>query len=153
MLRQNRSEGSSTSRSFAKTALLRTRRKTFQFSDEQFARHIFFTEPLFLIPSVQTEVQESGSTRGAILFSKEPHFFHAARPSPFASEAAREVGFARGPRHSFRGNHFSSFLPAEISCPETRADRIAGNHCTFFEGTTFPPSFRPRLAQQEATTL
>ena len=74
MLRQNRSEGSSTSRSFAKTALLRARRKTFQFSDEQCARYIFFTEPLFLIPSVQTEVQESGSTRGAILFSKEPLF-------------------------------------------------------------------------------
>src|ERR1035438_4494267 len=74
MLRQNRFEGSSTSRSFAKTALLRARRKTFQFSDEQFARHIFFTEPLFLIPSVQTEVQESGPTRGAILFSKEPLF-------------------------------------------------------------------------------
>src|SRR5580704_2097720 len=125
MLRQNHSGGSSTSRSFAKTALLRARRKTFQFSDEQFARHIFFTEPLFLIPSVQTEVVE----------------------------AAREVGFARGPRHSFRGNHFSSFLPAEIGCPETPADRIARNHCTFFEGTTFPPSFRPRLAQQEATTL
>jgi hypothetical protein len=69
MLRQNRSEGSSTSRSFAKTALLRARRKTFQFSDEQFARYIFFTEPLFLIPSVQTGVQESGPTRGALLFS------------------------------------------------------------------------------------
>src|SRR5208283_3508004 len=74
MLRQNHSGGSSTFRSFAKTALLRVRRKTFQFSDEQFARHIFFTEPLFLIPSVQTEVQESGPTRGAILFSKEPLF-------------------------------------------------------------------------------
>src|SRR5580692_2421279 len=111
MLRQNRSEGSSTSRSFAKTALLRARRKTFQFSDEQFARHIFFREPLFLIPSVQTEVQESGSTRGAILFSKEPVFRMPARPSPFALEATGEIGFARGPPHSFRGNHFSSFLP------------------------------------------
>ena len=176
MLRQNRSEGSSTSRSFAKTALLRARRKTFQFSDEQFARYIFFTEPLFLIPSVQTEVQESGPTRGAILFSKEPLFlmpsvrassrsrlaecifskepvFLMPPAEPVRLEAAREVGFARGPPHSFRGNHFSSFLPVEIGCPETPADRLAGNHCTFFEGTTFPPSFRPRLAQQEARTL
>src|ERR1017187_3412928 len=112
MLRQNRSEGSSTSRSFAKTALLRTRRKTFQFSDERFARHIFFTEPLFLIPSVQTEVQESGPTRGAILFSKEPLFL-------------MPPGRARSPRGSG----------------------------TLFEGTTFPPSLRPRLAEQEATTL
>src|ERR1700692_1713264 len=74
MLRQNRAEVSSTSRSFAKTVQLRARRKTFQFSDEQFARHIFFTEPLFLIPSVQTEVQESGSAGDAIFFSKEPLF-------------------------------------------------------------------------------
>ena len=136
MLRQNRSEGSSTCRSFAKTALLRARRKTFQFSDEQFARHIFFTEPLFLIPSVQTEVQESGPTRGAILFRRN-HFSSCRPAEPVRREAAREVGLARGPRHSFRGNHFSSFLPAEIGCPETRADRIAGNHCTFLEGTTF----------------
>ena len=152
MLRQNRFEGSSTSRSFAKTALLRAPRKTFQFSDEQFARHIFFTEPLFLIPSVQTEVHESGSTRGAILFSKEPLFLMppGRARSPRGSQGSR---VRKGPRHSFRGNHFSSFLPAEIGCPETPADRIAGNHCTFFEGTTFPPSFRPRLVQQEATTL
>src|ERR1700730_5345703 len=153
MLRQNRSEGSSTSRSFAKTALLRARRKTFQFSDEQFARHIFFTEPLFLIPSVQTEVQESGSTRGAILFSKEPLFLvppGRARP-PRGSQGSR---VRKGTAALFSRNHFSSFLPrAEIGCPETPADRIAGNHCTFFEGTTFPPSFRPRLAQQQAKTL
>src|SRR5580700_9314400 len=123
MLRQNRSEGSSTSRSFAKTALLRARRKTFQFSDEQFARHIFFTEPLFLIPSVQSEVQESGSTRGTIFFSKEPLFLmppgraRSLRGQPGKSGSQGDRG------SSFRGDHFSSFLPAEISCPETRADR------------------------------
>src|ERR1700676_2900153 len=91
MLRQNRSEGSSTSRCFAKTALLRVRRKTFQFSDEQFARHIFFTEPLFPIPSVQTEVHESGSTRGAILFSKEPLFLMppGRARSPRGSQGSR----------------------------------------------------------------
>src|SRR5260370_845129 len=74
MLRRNHSGGSSTSRSFAKTALLPTLRKTFQFSDEQCPWYIFFTEPLFLIPSVQTEIQESGTPAGAILFSKEPLF-------------------------------------------------------------------------------
>ena len=91
MLRQNRSEGSSTSPSFAKTALSRARRKTFQFSDEQFTRHIFITEPLFLIPSVQTEVQESGSIRGAILFSKEPLFLMppGRARSPRGSQGSR----------------------------------------------------------------
>ena len=53
-------------------------------------------EPLFLIPTVQTEVQESGPNRGAILFSKEPVFLMPARPSPFALEAAREIGFRKG---------------------------------------------------------
>src|SRR6266481_6640567 len=105
MLRQNRSEVSSTSRSFAKTGLLQARRKTFQFSDEQFARHIFFTEPLFLIPSVQTEVQESGPKRGAILFSKEPLFLMPPGRA-VRVEAAREIGFATGPPHSFEGTTF-----------------------------------------------
>src|SRR5260370_29772331 len=110
MLRRNHSGGSSTSRSFAKTALLPTLRKTFQFSDEQCPWYIFFTEPLFLIPSVQTEIQESGTPAVAILFSKEPVFLIPARPSPFALEAAREIRFARGPPHSFRGNHFPASL-------------------------------------------
>jgi hypothetical protein len=152
MLRQNRSEGSSTSRSFAKTALLRARRKTFQFSDEQFARYIFFTEPLFLIPSFRRRSRSQAPPEVRYFFRRN-HFSSCRPAEPVRREAASEVGFARGPRHSFRGNHFSSFLPAEIGCPETPADRIAGNHCTFFEGTTFPPSFRPRLAQQEARTL
>ena len=152
MLRQNRSEGSATSRSFAKTALLRARRKTFQFSGEECLRYIFLTEPLFPIPSVQTDVQESGPPEAPYFFRRN-HFSSCRPAEPVRREAAREVGFARGPRHSFRGNHFSSFLPAEIGCPETPADRIAGNQCTFFEGTTFPPSFRATLAQQEATTL
>src|SRR5260370_11885398 len=135
MLRQNRSEGSSTSRSLAKTALLPALRKTFQFSDEQCPWYIFFTEPLFLIPSFQTEVQASGPTKGAILFSKEPLFLMPARPSPFASrEAAMETGLAMGPPHSFRGNHFSPFLPVEIGCPATPADRLAENHCPLCAG-------------------
>ena len=182
MLRQNRSEGSSTSRSFAKTALLRARRKTFQFSDEQCARYIFFTEPLFLIPFCSDRVQESRPARANLFggtsfphapggsdwhprklggkarqsrytFFRRNHFSSCRPAEPVRLEAAREIGFARGPPHSFRGNHFSSFLPAEIGCPGTPADRLAENHCTFFEGTTFPPSFRPRLAQQEARTL
>src|SRR5438132_9892130 len=124
MLRQNRSEGSSTSRSFAKTALLRARRKTFQFIDEQFAWHIFFTEPLFLIPSVQTEVQESGPTRGAILFSKEPLFLMPPGRARSPRGSQGKSG-SQGDRGTFRGNHFSSFLPAEIGCPEAPADRIA----------------------------
>src|SRR6266852_7673108 len=140
MLRQNRSEGSSTSRSFAKTALLRARRKTFQFSDEQFARHILITEPLFLIPSVQTEVQESGSTRGAILFSKEPLFLMppGRAGSPRGSQGSRvRKGTAR---HSFRGNHFSSFLPAETGAAGSNDIGLTGDRRSFFAGTTFPHS-------------
>src|ERR1700693_2471137 len=82
MLRQNRSEGSSTSRSFAKTALLRARRKTYQFSDEQCPWYIFFTEPLFLIPSVQTEIQESGPTSRCHTFFEGTSFPHARPAEP-----------------------------------------------------------------------
>src|SRR5712664_2441519 len=132
MLRQNRSEGSSTSRSFAKTALLRARRKTFQFSDEQCPQYIFMTEPLFLIPNVPAEVQESGPTRGVILFSKEPLFLmppgRARSPRGNQGNRVRKAG----PPHYFRGNHFSSFLPAEIGCRAPPADRLAENHCTCF---------------------
>ena len=166
MLRQNRSEGSSTSRSFAKTALLRARRKTFQFSDEQFARHIFFTEPLFLIPSVQTEVQESGP-RCHTFF--EGTTFPHARPRPIVPglpEKASRSGRRESLHVSLRGNHFSSFLSVEIDIQRNRgspgifaifsreplfllpsgqdwrarskkADR---DRRTFFAGTTFPHS-------------
>jgi len=79
MLRQNRSEGSSTSRSFAKTALLRVRRKTFYFSDEQCPWYILFTEPLFLIPSDQTEIQESGATSGGHTFFEGTSFLMPGR--------------------------------------------------------------------------
>ena len=144
MLRQNRSEGSSTSRSFAKTALLRARRKTFQFSDEQFARHIFFTEPLFLIPSVQTGVQESGAARGAILFSKEPLFLMPLRPRPVRLEAARKSGSRGDRRTSFEGTTFPRSFPLRSVAPgnASRSDRRESLH-SFLEGTTFPPSFRP----------
>src|ERR1700680_553635 len=153
MLRQNRSEGSSTSRSFAKTALLRARRKTFQFSDEQFARHIFFTEPLFLIPSVQTEVHESGSTRGVILFSKEPLFLMppGRARSPRGSQGSR---VRKGTAATlFEGTTFPRSFP--LRSVAQKRQQIGSPRITarFFEGTTFPPSFRPRLAQQEARTL
>src|SRR6266446_6700592 len=118
MLRQNHSEGSSTSRSFAKTALLPALRKTFQFSDEQCPRYIFFTEPLFLIPSVQTEIQEPGPTSRCHTFFEGTSFPHARPAEPVRVEAAREIGFARLDRR------------------------------TIFEGTTFPRSFRLRSVAQ-----
>src|ERR1700720_3560457 len=141
MLRQNRSEGSSTSRSFAKTALLRTRRKTFQFSDERFARHIFFTEPLFLIPSVQTEVQESGSTIGAILFSKEPLFL---MPPGRARSPKRQPGKSgsQGDRGTlFEGTTLPRSFPLRSVAQKRQQIGSPGINFPFFEGTTFPPSF------------
>src|SRR6266849_3569782 len=78
-----------------------------------------------LTPLLRLNSRSQAPPAGAILFSKEPLFLMPARPSPFALEAAREIGFARGPPHSFRGNHFSSFLPAEIGCAATPADRLA----------------------------
>ena len=153
MLRQNRSEGSSTSRSFAKTALLRARRKTFQFSDEQFAPHIFFTEPLFLIPSVQTEVQESGSTRGAILFSKEPLFLipPGRARSPRGSQGKSGSQGDRGTL--FEGTTFPRSFPLRSVAQKRQQIGSPGIIARFLREPLFLLSFRPRLAQQEATTL
>src|ERR1700688_755973 len=44
--------------------------------------YIFFTEPLFLIPSVQTEVQESGSTSRCHTFFEGTSFPHARPAEP-----------------------------------------------------------------------
>src|ERR1700674_4191276 len=152
MLRQNRSEGSSTSRASPKLPCYGLVGRPFHSSMNNLPgtfslRNHFSSSPRFLPRSMSQAPPE------VRYFFRRNHVSSCRPAEPVRLEAAREVGFARGPRHSFRGNHFSSFLPAEIGCPETPADRIAGNHCTFFEGTTFPPSFRPRLAQQEATTL
>ena len=74
MLRQNRSEGSSTSRSFAKTASLRARRKTFQFSDEQFASAHFLYGTTFPHPLCSDRGPGVRLNLRCILFSKEPLF-------------------------------------------------------------------------------
>jgi hypothetical protein len=159
MLRQNRSEGSSTSRSFAKTALLRARRKTFQFSDEQCPRYIFLTEPLFLIPSVRTEAQNQAH-RVATLFSREPLFLMPVRSSPShrGSLANRVPGKASRSALreslcvSLRGNHFSSFLPAATDIQRS-SDRACRRLRTFCQGTAFPQSFRPRLLSRKPEDL
>jgi hypothetical protein len=77
-------------------------------------------------------------------FSKEPVFLMPARTSPLALEA--EIGVRKGTAALFSREPLFLVLPPEIGCPATPADRITGNHYTFFEGTTFPPSFRPKLA-------
>ena len=110
------------------------------------------TEPLFLIPSVPAEVQESIPTRGAILFRRN-HFSSCRPAEPVRVEAAREIGFATGPLRSFEGTTFPrSFRLRSVAHQrqQTGSPRITAR---FFGGTTFPPSFRPRLAQQEARTL
>src|SRR6266436_1129993 len=125
MLRQNRSEGSSTSRSFAKTALLRARRKIFQFSDEQCPWYIFFTEPLFLIPSVQTEIQESGPTSRCHTFFEGTSFPHARPAEPVRPRGSQGNRVRKGTAALFRGNHFPPFLPVEIGRQATSSDRLA----------------------------
>src|SRR5260370_12335539 len=94
-------------------------------------RNHFSSSPLFR-PKSRSQTPPAG----AILFSKEPVFLMPARPSPFALEAAREIGFARRPPHSFRGNHFSSFLPVDIGCLATPADRLRIT-ARFFEEPLF----------------
>jgi hypothetical protein len=126
MLRQDHSEGSSTSRSFAKTVLLWARRKTFQFSTEQRPRYIFFGEPLFLMP-----VRPSPSHRDS-----------------FANRVARQSQQIGSPRvvarFSFEGTTFPpSFRPRLIS--RETGIKLAGGSALFFQGTAFPQSFRPRL--------
>src|ERR1700737_2510508 len=111
MLRQNRSEGSSTSRSFAKTALLRARRKTFQFSDEQFARHIFLYGTTFPHPLCSDRGPGVRLHQRCDTFFEGTTFPYAARPSPFAERQPGKSGSQGDRGDSFRGNHFSSFLP------------------------------------------
>lgn len=122
-------------------------------------RHIFFTEPLFLIPSVQTEVQESGSTRGAYFFRRNQ--FSSCRPAePVRLEAVSRTGCPgkpadRSPRVVARfisGNHFSSFLPASTDI-QRNGDRACGRLRTFCQGTAFPQSFRPRLLSGKPAAL
>src|SRR6202023_2321112 len=140
MLRQNRSEGSSTSRSFAKTALLRARRKTLQFSDEQFARHIFSLRNHFSSFPLFRPRSRSQAPPEVRYFFRRNHFSSCRPAEPVRLEAAREVGFASGPRHSFRGNHFSSFLPSETGAAGSNDIGLTGDRRSFFAGTTFPHS-------------
>src|ERR1700724_1545466 len=127
MLRQNRSEGSSTSRSFAKPALFPALRKTFQFSYEQCPRYIFMAEPLFLIPSVPAEVQESGPYQRCHTFFGRNHFSSCRPPAePVRLEATREIGFARLDRHTiFEGTTFPRSFRLRSVCPAPPADRLA----------------------------
>jgi hypothetical protein len=142
MLRQNRSEGSSTSRSFAKPALFPALRKTFQFSDEQCPRYIFMAEPLFLIPSVPAEVQESGPHQRCHTFFGRNHFSSCRPPvEPVRLEGNQGNRVRKaGPPHYFRGNHFSSFLPAETGAAGSTDIGRRGDRRMFFAGTTFPHS-------------
>src|SRR6266478_5668016 len=62
-----------------------------------------------------------------------------------ASRSARRESL----RVSFRGNHFSSFLPAATDIQRNR-DRACRRLRTFCQGTVFPQSFRPETVIQEA---
>jgi hypothetical protein len=143
MLRQNRSEGSSTSRSFAKTALLRARRKTFQFSDEHAhgtfsLRNHFSSFPRF-------------RPRPRIRLTRSPHCFRGNHFSSCPSGRARRIetvsqsGCPTKPADRlaesrcaflFRGNHFPSFLPAATDIQRNR-DQACRRLRTLFPGNRF----------------
>src|SRR5580693_4647312 len=72
-------------------------------------RNHFSSSPLFRPRSMSQALPE------VRYFFRRNHFSSCRPAEPVRLEAAREVGFARGPRHSFRGNHFSSFLPADTA--------------------------------------
>src|SRR6202051_197973 len=148
MLSQNRSEGSSTSRASPKLPCYglvgRPSNSAMNNLPGTFSlRNHFSSFPLF---RPRSRSQAPPEVR---YFFRRNHFSSCRPAEPVRLEAARKSGSQGDRGHSFRGNHFSSFLPAEIGCPETPADRIAGNHCTVFGGTTFPPSFQPRLARRK----
>src|SRR6202011_1091641 len=83
--------------------------------------------------------------------------FHGGTTFPHSLCSGRGPGVRPPPEmpYFFRRNHFSSCRPAEpVRLEATREIGFARlDRHTIFEGTTFPPSFRPRLAQQEARTL
>src|SRR5258708_6726059 len=122
MLRQNHSEGSSTSRVFAKTVLLRARRKTFQFSTEQRPRYIFFAEPLFLIPSVQTEAQNQARGRHTIF--RGNHFSSCPSGRARRIETVSQTGCPTKPADRLGGRRFAVFFPGNqlSSFPSAAAD-------------------------------
>jgi len=143
MLRQNHSASLSTSRSRAKTAMSRpsgrpSNSATKNASGSFSLRNHFSSFHLFRPTS------RSQAPPEAPYFFRRNHSSSCSAAEPVRLEQPGKSGSARGPPHSFRGNHFSSFLPAEIGCPAAPVDRLAENYCTFFEGTTFPPSFAAR---------
>ena len=159
MLRQNRSEGFSTSRSFAKPALLPALRKTFQFSAEQRPRYIFFAEPLFLIPSVQTEAQNQA--RGSHTFFRGNHFSSCPSGRARRIETVSQTACPTKPADRlgesrcaflFRGNHFSSFLPAATDIQRNR-DQASRRLRTLFPGNRFPSILPAETVRYEARRL
>ena len=88
-------------------------------------RNHFSSSPLF---RRRSRIQAPPEVR---YFFRRNHFSSCRPAEPVRLEGSKGSRVARGPQHSCRGNHFSSFLPAEIGGPETRADRIAGNHARF----------------------
>jgi hypothetical protein len=106
-------------------------------------RNHFSSSPLFRPRSMSQAPPE------VRYFFRRNHFSSCRPAEPVRLEAAREVGFARGPRHSFRGNHFSLFLPAATDIQRNR-DQACRRLRTLFQGTAFPQSFRPRLLSIEA---
>jgi hypothetical protein len=93
--------------------------------------------------SVQTRVQETrrfGPPESRRTLSRGNHF-SSFLPGETCAKGARRSG-SPGCTAFFRGNQFSSFLPARTAALEAKRSGSPGCSALFFEGTSFPHSFR-----------
>ena len=93
--------------------------------------------------SVQTRVQETrrfGPPESRRTLSRGNHF-SSFLPGETCVKGARRSG-SPGCTAFFRGNQFSSFLPARTAALEAKRSGSPGCSALFFEGTSFPHSFR-----------
>ena len=101
----------------------------------------FSTEPLFLIPSRRYRRPGSQEIR---LAGMHCTFFRGNQFSSFlpARTAALEAKRSGSPGCTalFQGNQFSSFLPAGTAALEARRSGSPGCTALFFKGTSFPHS-------------
>src|SRR6202453_1486584 len=88
---------------------------------------------------VNQEVRANGESPYS--FSTEPLLLIPSRRD--RRPGSQEIRLAGMHGTFFRGNQFSSFLPARTAALEAKRSGSPGCSALFFKGTTFPHSFRP----------